>query len=164
MSETRKLKIELAADVYEKLVKDAGKGHFAKHISKLIIAYEPEFGSDKGLQATIQDILVRLAKLEAKDVHANKTQQSIDIPEFDFDATLAAMSALEVEPSDDEEESEQQPDTSSIQDEWEAYQAEHVIEPTLSRCSERKNRLSSAACLTVSRSFRGGWSNGTGAR
>ena len=29
-------------------------------------------------------------------------------------------------------------------------------EPTLSRCSERKNRLSSTAYLTASRSFRGG--------
>ena len=37
-------------------------------------------------------------------------------------------------------------------------------QPTLSRCSERKNRLSSAACLTVSRSCRGGWSHGTDAR
>src|SRR4029434_6976283 len=36
--------------------------------------------------------------------------------------------------------------------------------PTLSRCSERKNRLPSAACLTASRSFRGGLSHGTGAR
>jgi len=38
------------------------------------------------------------------------------------------------------------------------------VRPTLSRCSERKNRLSSAACLTVSRSCRGGWSHGTDAR
>jgi Tn3 transposase DDE domain-containing protein len=39
-----------------------------------------------------------------------------------------------------------------------------TLEPTLSRCSERKNRLSSVACLPISRSFRGEWSNGTGAR
>src|SRR5262245_30674143 len=38
------------------------------------------------------------------------------------------------------------------------------LKPTLSRCSERKNRLSSVACLPVSRSFRGEWSNGTGTR
>src|SRR6476619_534493 len=36
--------------------------------------------------------------------------------------------------------------------------------PTLSSCSERKNRLSSTECLTASRSFRGGVSNGTGSR
>jgi hypothetical protein len=128
MSQKKAIKIELTMDVYEKLVKDAGKGNFAKHISKLIIAYEPQCGTDSWLQATLQDILVRLATLEARDGHADKTPQSIDIPEFDFDATLAAMPDLEVEPRDDDEEFEQQPETSSIQDEWEAYQAEHPIE------------------------------------
>lgn len=39
-----------------------------------------------------------------------------------------------------------------------------MLEPTLSRCSERKNRLPSAACLTASRSFRGGLSYGTSSR
>src|SRR5437016_1099718 len=39
-----------------------------------------------------------------------------------------------------------------------------IFQPTLSRCSERKNRLPSAAYLTASRSFRGGLSHGTGSR
>jgi uncharacterized protein Yka (UPF0111/DUF47 family) len=33
---------------------------------------------------------------------------------------------------------------------------EFTIKPTLSRCSERKTRLSSAECLAASMSFRGG--------
>ena len=36
--------------------------------------------------------------------------------------------------------------------------------PTLSRCPERKNRLSSPECLPASRSFRGGLSHGPSAR
>src|SRR4029453_3267016 len=36
--------------------------------------------------------------------------------------------------------------------------------PTFSRWSERKNRLPSRACLTASRSFRGGLPHGTGSR
>jgi hypothetical protein len=39
-----------------------------------------------------------------------------------------------------------------------------VLQPTLSRCSASKNRLSSTACLTVSSGFRGGLSNGTSSR
>jgi hypothetical protein len=128
MDQKKSIKIELTMDVYEKLVQDAGKGNFAKHISKLLRAYEPKFELDNGLQATLQDILARLAKLEAKDANAVMMKRTVEIPPFDFDATLAAMSVPAIEPSDDEDEAEQQPDTSSIQDEWVAYQAEHALE------------------------------------
>jgi hypothetical protein len=41
---------------------------------------------------------------------------------------------------------------------------EKDLEPTLSRCLKRKNRLSSTACLATSRRCRGGAQHGSGAR
>ena len=46
----------------------------------------------------------------------------------------------------------------------ETEEEKQLLEPTLSRCSERKNRLSSAAYLTASRRCRGGLSHGPGVR
>jgi len=118
MSQKKAIKIELTMDVYEKLVQDGGKRNFAKHISKLIKTYEPAFASDNGLQATLQDILVRLAKLEAKDVHPVTTKQNIDRPELDFDATHAAMSEREVGKSVDEEQFCRQNGRRTVMQSW----------------------------------------------
>jgi len=118
MSQKKAIKIELTMDVYEKLVQDGGKRNFAKHISKLIRTYEPEFASDNGLQATLQDILGRLAKLEAQDVNPVTTKQHRDIPECDFDATRAAMSEREVGKSVDEEQFFRQNGRRAVMQTW----------------------------------------------
>jgi hypothetical protein len=62
-NEMKEIKIKLADDVYEKLLKVAGKYNFAKHISKLIMAHESEFpvALDTEWKRLIEE---RLAKLE----------------------------------------------------------------------------------------------------
>ena len=57
----RKLQIEVADHVYEKLVADAGKRNFSRHISQLILNYIPEAKVDTDV---IASILARLDRLE----------------------------------------------------------------------------------------------------
>ena len=60
----RKLQIEVADHVYEKLVRDAGQRNFTKHISQLILNYVTEAREDTDVIASILARLHRLENLE----------------------------------------------------------------------------------------------------
>jgi hypothetical protein len=87
-----------------------------------------------GFREAATKYLQRLQEGDGKDLTAKRRRLNLHLIAFFGDLPLSKISSLDIE------------------------------RPTLSRCSKRKNHLSSAECLAASIGFRGGLTHGTEAR